>query len=381
MSKPLSGILVLDFTQFLSGPSATLRLHDLGARVIKVEHHKNGDLSRSIYANAFDIENESAFFQAINRGKESLRANLKDEKDLALITRIIKHADVVVNNFRPGVMTRLGLSFENVAAVNPTIIYAEITGYGKEGPWANMPGQDLLLQAVSGLSQLSGADSDGHVPMGLAIADYLAGAQLVQGILAALLNGEATQVEVSMLEAILDFQFEPLTLYYQDKQAVVRGENNTAHSLVGAPYGLYKTADGYIALAMGAIVTLGELLDCKPLLAFTDPSTWFLKRDSIKTILAEHLVAQTSAYWLNILEPADIWCADVLNWQDLLAHDGFKVLNMVQTVSNIHNGKQVNYKTLRCPIRIDDKLLKSTLAAPSFGQHSVDIAAEFSSHS
>ncbi len=381
MSKPLSGILVLDFTQFLSGPSATLRLHDLGARVIKVEHHKNGDLSRSIYANAFDIENESAFFQAINRGKESLRANLKDEKDLALITRIIKHADVVVNNFRPGVMTRLGLSFEDVAAVNPTIIYAEITGYGKEGPWANMPGQDLLLQAVSGLSQLSGADSDGHVPMGLAIADYLAGAQLVQGILAALLNDEATQVEVSMLEAILDFQFEPLTLYYQDKQAVVRGENNTAHSLVGAPYGLYKTADGYIALAMGAIVTLGELLDCKPLLAFTDPSTWFSKRDSIKTILAEHLVAHTSAYWLNILEPADIWCADVLNWQDLLAHDGFKVLNMVQTVSNIHNGKQVNYKTLRCPIRIDDKLLKSTLAAPSFGQHSVDIAAEFSSHS
>ncbi|GLR70591.1 CaiB/BaiF CoA transferase family protein [Agaribacter marinus] len=381
MSKPLSGILVLDFTQFLSGPSATLRLHDLGARVIKVEHHKNGDLSRSIYANAFDIENESAFFQAINRGKESLRANLKDEKDLALITQIIKHADVVVNNFRPGVMTRLGLSFEDVAAVNPTIIYAEITGYGKEGPWANMPGQDLLLQAVSGLSQLSGADSDGHVPMGLAIADYLAGAQLVQGILAALLNDEATQVEVSMLEAILDFQFEPLTLYYQDKQAVVRGENNTAHSLVGAPYGLYKTADGYIALAMGAIVTLGELLDCKPLLAFTDPSTWFSKRDSIKTILAEHLVAQTSAYWLNILEPADIWCADVLNWQDLLAHDGFKVLNMVQTVSNIHNGKQVNYKTLRCPIRIDDKLLKSTLAAPSFGQHSVDIAAEFSSHS
>lgn len=375
MSNPLEGILVVDFTQFLSGPSATLRLHDLGARIVKIEHHEKGDLTRSLYAPQLNIGDSSAFFQAINRGKESLAADLKNENDIALICSIIKKADILVHNFRPGVMERLGLSQTEVSKLNPNIIYAEISGYGSEGPWRNKPGQDLLLQAVSGLTGLSGRDSDGTIPMGLAVADNIAGAQLAQGILAALIGNEGAHVEVSMLESILDFQFEPLTLFYQDGEPIERGEINAAHSLVGAPYGLYKTTSGHIALAMGAIPKLGELLKCEPLLEYTDSSRWFAERDSIKTIIADHLSSQSSQHWLSILEPADIWCAEVLNWQQLIEHDGFKALNMLQAVSS-SNGD--SYVTTRCPIRFDDQLLKSHVAAPRIGEHSQSIRKEFS---
>ncbi|MFC7292741.1 CaiB/BaiF CoA transferase family protein [Hirschia litorea] len=375
MSKPLEGLLVIDFTQFLSGPSATLRLHDLGARIIKVEHFEHGDITRSLYAPQLNIGNDSAFFQAINRGKESLAADLKNENDLTLIRAIIEKADILVHNFRPSVMDRLGLGYTHAKALNSNIIYAEISGYGTQGPWRDKPGQDLLLQAVSGLAGLSGQNSDGPLPMGLAIADNIAGAQLTQGILAALIGEDGAHVEISMLEAVLDFQFEPLTLFFQDGEPIDRGTVNAAHALVGAPYGLYKTKDGYIALAMGAIPKLGELLGCEPLLEFTDSKQWFARRDEIKSIIANHLLNHTSQHWLSILEPADIWCAEVLNWQQLIAHEGFKVLDMLQTVSNA-SGE--NYVTTRCPIRFDDQVLKSDLAAPKIGQDSQTIRAQFS---
>lgn len=374
MIKPLEDILIVDFTQFLSGPSATLRLQDLGARVIKIEHHEKGDLCRSIYASHLQIGEETAFFQAINRGKESICANLKNEAELNFIYKIIAKADIVVHNFRPNVMERLGLSFDGVKKVNKNIIYAQISGYGNEGPWQDKPGQDLLLQGLSGLSWLSGQDNDGPVPMGVAVADIFAGAQLVQGILAALLNETATLVEVSMLEAMLDFQFEPLTLFYQDYETISRGNVNAAHALVAAPYGLYKTTNGYLALAMGAIPRLGVLLSCKPLLSYVDSATWFAYRDEIKAILSKHLSTQSSEYWLAILEPADIWCANVFNWQQLVEHDAFKVLDMLQTVK----GKQGDeYITTRCPIRIDEQILKANLAAPSLGQHQLKALREF----
>ncbi|WP_018995550.1 CaiB/BaiF CoA transferase family protein [Hirschia maritima] len=374
MIKPLEGLTVLDFSQFLSGPSATLRLADLGARIIKIEHFEKGDITRNIYAPHLNIGDNSAFFQAINRGKESLCADLKNANDIELIKKIAAKVDIVVSNFRPGVMDRLGLNFENFKAINPKVIYAEINGYGSEGPWRDKPGQDLLLQAVSGATYLTGGNSDGPTPMGLAIADNLAGAQLVQGILAALMADEAMHVEVSMLEAMLDFQFEPLTLYYQDGEAIDRGDQNAAHALVAAPYGLYKTQDGYIALAMGAIPILGKLLDCDPLLSYEDPASWFAKRDEIKLIIASHLSTQTSRHWLSILEPADIWCAEVLDWKRLIAHEGFKALNMLQTVSSSDGD---TYQTTRCPIRFDDQLLTSIKGAPKLGEHTPFITEEF----
>ena len=185
--KPLDGLLVVDLSQFLSGPCASLRLADLGARVIKIEKPTDGDLARRLYISNVRVDGESTVFHAINRNKESFVADLKSREGVEQVKRLIASADVVMHNFRPGVIERLGLDVETVRAINPKIVYAQITGYGTEGPWRDKPGQDLLVQALSGLTWLSGNADQGPVPMGLSIVDVICGMHLAQGILACLL--------------------------------------------------------------------------------------------------------------------------------------------------------------------------------------------------
>lgn len=375
--RPLEDILVVDLSQFLSGPSASLRLADLGARVIKVERPETGDICRHLYVSDYEIDGESTIFHAINRNKEGYVADLKNDDDLAKVKRLIAKADVVLHNFRPGVIDRLGLDYQTVKAMNPGIVYGEISGYGKEGPWKGKPGQDLLAQALSGMTWLSGNANDGPVPVGVAVADIWAGALLVTGILACLvrrsLNGKGGLVEINMLEAMLDFQFEPLTVHLQDGTQPERTATNNAHALLGAPYGVYQTADGYLALAMGSVVQLGELLDCPALAQYTDPQSWYDQRDSIKQVLVERLATRCTADWLAILEPADIWCAEVLNWERMMQAEGFQVLDMIQQVTR---GNGTNYKTTCCPIRIDGQRLMAPRGSCDLGEHTEAIDHE-----
>ncbi len=370
-AMPLDGLMVLDFSQFLSGPSAALRLADMGARVIKIERPDGGDLCRRLYISNLEMDGDSTLFHSINRNKESFSANLKDPEDLALIKQLIEKADVMIQNFRPGIMEKLGLDYASVKEWNPRIIYGEVTGYGKEGPWRHKPGQDLLVQSLSGLTWLNGDADQPPVPFGLAIADMMAGAQLVQGILACLvrrgITGRGGSVEVSLLEAVLDFQFEVLTTHLNDGGKLpARSSLNNAHAYLGAPYGIYGTSDGFLALAMMPVGRLGELLQCKELEVYVDPKSWFSARDEIKSLLKQHLLTQSTDYWLNVLEPADVWCADVFTWPRLLEHEGFQTLKMTQVVTR-ENGAALT--TTRCPIRIDGQILTSPVGSPKIGQH------------
>jgi len=377
--KPLEGYLVVDFSQFLSGPSASLRLADLGARVIKVEKPITGDICRSLYTTDLIMNGESSVFHAINRNKESLSADLKNPDDIVLIKKLLKQADVMIHNFRPGVMERLGLDFNEIIKVNPRIVYGEISGYGNEGPWKDRPGQDLLLQSLTGLTWLSGNAGDGPVPMGLSIVDMLAGANLVQGILACLIQQSRTEqaalVQVSMMETAYDFQFEAITTFYRDGGALPqRTKVNNAHAYLGAPYGIYQSSDGYIALAMGSIPVLGKLLKCPDLENYPLVSDAFDKRDEIKQIIAVHLKGGSTQQWLDLLEPADIWCAEVLTWDRLVTHEGFQTLEMIQEV-RMQDG--YTYRTTRCPIRIDGEYLISPIGSPMLGQDNEAIWKEF----
>jgi crotonobetainyl-CoA:carnitine CoA-transferase CaiB-like acyl-CoA transferase len=352
---------------------------DLGARVIKIERPSTGDLCRQLYISNLSLDGDSTLFHSINRNKQSYAADLKNPDDLAHIRKLLMHADVMIQNFRPGVIEKIGLGYEAVRALNPRIVYGEVTGYGNTGPWRNKPGQDLLVQSLSGLPYLNGDAGQPPVPFGLAVADMMAGAHLVQGILATLLRrgitGFGGKVEVSLLESVLDLQFEVLTTYLNDGgKPPERSSVNNAHAYLGAPYGIYATADGYLALAMGSILRLGELLDCPALATFTDPASLFDQRDEVKSILVQHLKHKTTQHWLSILEPADIWCADVLTWERLSAHDAFKALEMVQTIDSRPSAVM---RTTRCPIRIDGELLTSPLAAPRIGEHNQAIAEEF----
>ncbi len=378
-NRPLDGLLALDFSQFLAGPSCCLRLADLGARVIKVERPGTGDLGRQLYISTLELDGDSTLFHSINRNKQSFAANLKDPDDLERVRRLVARADVLVQNFRPGIMERLGLGYEAVKELNPRLVYATVSGYGNEGPWRDKPGQDLLAQALSGLTWLSGNGDQGPVPFGLAAADLLAGAHLAQGILACLvrrgITGQGGLVEVSLLESVLDYQFEVLTTHLNDGgQSPRRSLINNAHAYLGAPYGVYETADGYLALAMNPVPRLGELLGTSDLLRFDDARSWFTERDEIKAILAEHLKSKPTSHWLGILEPADVWCSDVFSWPQLLEHEGFKVLQMTQHVSR-PNG--ATFMTTRCPIRVDGRILTYGVGSPKVGEHTEQIIGEF----
>lgn len=377
---PLQGLLVLDFSQFLSGPSACLRLADLGATVVKIERPVAGDLCRQLYISNLELDGDSTLFHSINRNKKSIALDLKNPDDLAAAKKLIAKADVMVQNFRPGVMKKIGLDYESAKALNPKLVYGQITGYGETGPWVGKPGQDLLVQSISGAVWLNGEDGSEPRPFGIAAADLLASHQLVQGILACLVRrgvtGAGALVEVSLMESILDYQFEVLTTHLNDGgQAPQRSKVLNAHAYLGAPYGIYQTQEGYLALAMGSVIKLGELLGCAALAQYTDPKTWFTKRDEIKTHLIAHLKTQTAQHWLEKLEPADYWCAKVLSWNELRAHEGFKALDMVQTVTR--EGSGASLQTTRCPIRVDGQVIKSPLGAPKVGEHSAQIRAAY----
>lgn len=373
--RPLAGLLVVDFSQFLAGPSCGLRLADLGARVIKIERPDAGDLCRRLYISDLELDGDSTLFHSINRNKESFAVDLKSRADLERVERLLARADVMIQNFRPGVIERLGLDYARVASIRPDIVYGTVTGYGNTGPWREKPGQDLLAQSLSGLTWLSGDADQGPVPMGLAVADILAGGHLTQGILACLvrrgITGKGGLVEVSLLESLLDLQFEVLTTHLNDGGKLPpRSTFHNAHAYMGAPYGIYETADGFMALAMMPIPPLAPLLDEPALAEFSDKRQWFERRDEIKRIIAERLRTQETSYWLARLEPADIWCADVLTWTRLLEHDGFKVLQMTQQITRSSGATMT---TTRCPIRIDGKLLLSGKGSPTIGEHNAEI--------
>ncbi len=380
MTLPLDGILVVDFSQFLSGPLCSLKLADLGARVIKIERPGLGDLCRTLYLSDTEIGGTNSLFHAINRNKESFTADLRDDADRAMLRELVARADVVLQNFRPGVIERQGFGYVDVRALNPGVVYGSISGYGEDGDWADLPGQDLLAQARSGLLWLTGSAGDPPMPMGLAAADMMAGNALAQGVLAALVRkartGQGGLVQTSLLEALLDFQFEVLTTHLNDgRRLPQRSAVNGAHAYLGAPYGVYQTADGWLALAMTPslerLATLMGLAGLEPWL--DDPQQAMRDRDAIKAIIAAGVRTKGTAHWLALLQPADIWCAEVLDWPGLMASDAFQRLQMVQHIS----GATASLDTLRGPLRIDGATLTSPRAAPDLGQHRQAIIQEF----
>ena len=378
--RPLEGLLVLDFAQFLAGPWAATRLADLGARVIKIERPGTGDIGRHLYISNLSLDGDSTLFHSINRNKQSFAADLKNSADLAKVKQLIARADVMIQNFRPGVMERLGLGPADCATLNPRLVYGVVTGYGPTGPWVDKPGQDLLAQSISGLAHLNGNADQPPMPCGLAVADLTASAHLVQGILAALVRRGVTArgglVEVSLLESILDLQFELTTTFLNDGgRAPQRSAFNNAHAYLGAPYGIYATADGFLALAMGSVPKLGELLELPALAAYSDPKSWFNRRDEIKQLLADQLKTQPTRHWLDQLEPADYWCAEILSWEALWRTEAFSQLDFVQEVTR-DDGPTL--RTTRCPITIDGERFKSSRGAPRVGQHTAVIQQEFS---
>lgn len=374
-SAPLDGLLVLDMAQFLAGPAAALQLGDMGARVIKIERPDAGDLSRSLYLTDTDIDGHSTLFHAINRNKESLALDLKNERHLAAMRALIAQADVVIQNFRPGVIERLGLDYDVAKTINPAVVYGSVSGFGPSGPWAKLPGQDLLAQARSGVMWLNGSAENGPMPVGLSVADMLASHILTKSILALLVRRARTGIgglaETSLLEVLVDFQFELLTTHLNDggrppRRATAHGAN----AYLAAPYGVYATQDGHLALAMTPLSALETLLDLPGL---ADASDGFADRDALLDRIAQRIAEATTDRWLEILEPAGIWAAPVLDWPALLEAESFRALGMLQSIRTRSGALQ----TTAAPFRIDGARPTFDRGAPDIGEQSQAIRAEF----
>ncbi len=356
VARPLDGLQVVDFGQFLAGPVASLKLLDMGARVIKVENPDGGDLCRSHYVSDARIGTDSTLFHAINRGKESIALDLKSNEDLSIAHALVAKADIVIQNFRPGVIERLGLGYGAVRQMKPDVIYGTISGYGDEGCWAHLPGQDLLAQARSGIMWLSGNDGDGPVPIGLPLADLSAGTTLATALLGALFRrartGEGALVETSLLEAAADVQFEMLTTYLNNgRRALKRLSSGSAHGYLSAPYGVFRTSDGYLALAMTPLGNLANVLGDPEIAKHDDPaSSGFDRREQIHSRIEDHLRNRPAAVWEAEFCSRGIWCARVLTWDEMMETDTFRSLELVKTICEAAGAPS---HFLRAPFKLD----------------------------
>lgn len=382
MIWPLEGVLVVDFSQFLAGPYASLRLLDMGARVIKVENPVGGDLCRGHYLSDTRIDGDSTLFHAINRGKESIAMDLKTPEGLDAARTLVANADIVIQNFRPGVMERLGLGYDTLRAIKPDLIIGSVSGYGTHGEWADLPGQDLLAQARSGIMWLSGNADDGPVPVGLPIADISTGANLAMGLLGALFRhaktGQGALVETSLLESMADMQFELLTTFLNNGQMPPkRLQEGSAHGYLGAPYGVFACVSGHLALAMTPLKRLADALGDPEIGAHAGaPNASFQSRDRLHFLIANRLKEKSATEWEAQLGAHGVWCARVLTWEEMIANGSFQALDLVRCVSTAQ-GHSASF--VRPPFRLDGERPQVRGVGPTLNANGDTIRAEISS--
>jgi len=372
----LSGYRVLDCSIAMAGPFAAQRLGDLGADVVKVEP-TTGEWQRYRAAGGATGRKINTSFLSLNRNKRSLAIDLKSEDGKATLLELVKTADIFIQNYRPGVAKRLGVDYETLSAINPRLIYVSMSGYGESGPYAKRPGQDLILQAMSGAMLSTGRASDPPAPAGQYLADAVTAYSAFEGALAALLHrertGEGQLVEVNMLDALVTIQMQELSVFTVGGKPQTRSDEPHAHCYIRSPYGVFATADGYIALAFASLRTLGELIGEPSFATMDDETDSWAHRDGIFARVREKLPARSSAEWLALFDSHDIWSGKVYGYEDVVADPQIA-----------HNGTFVEYdhpsegrvKTPGFPIRFWKTPSTVERGAPQIGEHSREVLSE-----
>jgi crotonobetainyl-CoA:carnitine CoA-transferase CaiB-like acyl-CoA transferase len=372
---PLGHVKVLDFTQLLQGPMATQILADLGADVIKFEK-PGGEWMRHWGIGASTTHGEMDSFLAFNRNKRSVAVDLKDPEAIAAILDLAADADVVVENFRPGVMARLGLGYEQFAERNPRIVYASSSGFGQTGPYSGRPGQDLLVQALSGALGLTGKAGDPPTPCGIGISDEFTGLHLVIAVLAALSHrdatGEGQRVAVDLFSCTVAAQQQELTVFLNHGQKLERARTNIGHVGGTAPFGTYRTRDGYLAMAMMSLPALGAILGVSWLDEFDTDEAAFKERDRIHDLLEEHFVTDTTETWLALLDQHDVWCAPVQDHDDLLKDPQVEHAGLLWDVE-VGDDPRTMFRTVGSPFTFSKTPATLRRGVPRAGQDTVDV--------
>lgn len=372
----LSGYRVLDCSIAMAGPFAAQRLGDLGADVVKVEP-VTGEWQRHTAAGGARGNKVNVSFLSLNRNKRSLAVDLKDPDGKAVLLELVKTADVFLQNYRPGVAKRLGVDYETLSKINPRLVYVSISGYGEDGPYLNRPGQDLVLQGMSGAMLSAGREGEPPNAAGQYLVDGITAYTAFEGALAALLHrertGEGQLVQVNMLDAITTIQMQELSVFTVGHKPQVRSAEPHAHVYIRAPYGAFATSDGFIIVAFPKLANLGQTIGEPSFLDMDDEVDTWTRRDEIFAKTRDRLKTKTTAEWLELLRASDIWCGPVYGYADLVEDEQIK-----------HNGTFVEYdhpteghvKTPGFPIRFSKTPSTVERGAPVVGQHSRDVLRE-----
>ena len=372
----LSGFRVLDCSIAMAGPFAAQRLGDLGADVVKVEP-VTGEWQRHVAAGGARGNKVNVSFLSLNRNKRSLAVDLKVPEGKKILLDLVKTADVFLQNYRPGVAKRLGLDYEQLSKLNPRLVYVSMSGYGESGPYVDRPGQDLLLQAMSGAMLSAGRAGEAPIAAGLYLVDAVTAYTAFEGALAALFHrertGEGQLVEVNMLDAIATIQMQELSVFTVGGKRQERSTEPHAHVFIRAPYGAFATADGYIVVAFPPIRKLGQVIGEDTFLTMDDEIDTWTRRDEIFAKTRERLKEKSSAQWLRLFAEADIWAGPVYGYQDLVNDPQIK-----------HNATFVEYdhptegrvKTPGFPIKFSKTPSIVARGAPLAGENTRDVLAE-----
>lgn len=376
MGGPLEGLVIADFTQLAQGPFSTQMLGDMGAEIIKIEPPKGDWMRHWSMANLF-LHGEGASFLSFNRNKRSIALDLKhsDGKEVAL--RLIGASDILIENFRPGVMERLGLGYETLAERFPRLIYCASSGWGQSGPYVARPGQDLLVQAVAGVGYLNGNADDPPQGVAVGIADFTAGFHIVYGVLAALYarerTGKGQRVDVNLLNSILNLHIQELSLFLNGAGLPKRSNSNIPGAYLGAPYGFYQTADGYIAIAMNPVNKLAALVGV-PGYEDRSESQIMEGRDQVRADFQKGFIKKTTQEWLDILLAEDIWCGPVNDFE-AVAKDPQIAEN--EMIVEWEHPKAGNVKGVGIAVKFSGTPGEIARHAPLLGEHTVELLKQY----
>jgi crotonobetainyl-CoA:carnitine CoA-transferase CaiB-like acyl-CoA transferase len=377
--KALADVTVLDLSHLLQGPFCTQLLADMGANVIKVERPGQGDLFRTMtFNNRWVGGSESPNFLAWNRNKRSIAVDLKAPEAKTILYRIAEKADVVVQNFRPGVLARLGFGYEDFRKINPRIIYASGSGYGESGPYLTRPGQDMLIQGLTGIAAATGRGDGPPVPVGAGFSDQIGAMNLVYGILSALYwrerSGRGQEIKVDLLSGMLAHQGQEMLMAMNFGRDFKRPNSGIGHPGMEAPFGVYPTSDGWVTIAMSPYKRLVGVLDDESLLAYDDPKALFEKRDEIWEKLAALTKRWTTADLIAAMLAVDIWCGEVKTHLQAAEDPQVKHLGAISSYEHPVGG---HVKVVAPAVKMSETPATIDRPAPLVGEHTTEVLREF----
>jgi crotonobetainyl-CoA:carnitine CoA-transferase CaiB-like acyl-CoA transferase len=372
----LGTVKVLSFTHFLQGPSATQILADLGADVIKIEP-TTGAFERQWSGGEAFLDGVSVFFLLAGRNQRSFSVDLRSEEGKQIIWKLIERADVVVENYRPGAMERLGFGYEQVFEVNPKVVYCSLSGYGSTGPGRNRPGQDLLAQAMSGLAMLNGRRGDPPVLVGSAVVDQHAAVLGALGVVAALYErrdtGRGKKVDSNLLNAALDLQIEPFSYFLNGKHHLYeRSDTGISSRFHPAPYGIFETADGYICMSLTPLDKMAQAFDDDSFLEWTREDQ-FKEREEVNAKVASHVKQKSTNEWYELFDQFGIWYAPVNSYEEV-EKDAQVIWN--ESIMTFEYPEAGTVHVLSHPIRYDDNAPPLRRIPPKLGEHTEEILGE-----